>query len=30
LADKGRNKPTDELAMFAAAVREGLHNAGRL
>ncbi len=30
LTDKGRKKPTDELFRFAAAVREGLHNAGRL
>jgi phage replication-related protein YjqB (UPF0714/DUF867 family) len=30
LADKGRKKPTDEFVRFAAAVREGLHNAGRL
>ena len=30
LTDKGRKKPTDELARFAAAVREGLHTAGRL
>ena len=29
LTDKGRKKPTDELVRFAAAVREGLHNAGR-
>jgi phage replication-related protein YjqB (UPF0714/DUF867 family) len=30
LTDKGREKPTDELARFAAALREGLHAAGRL
>jgi phage replication-related protein YjqB (UPF0714/DUF867 family) len=30
LTDKGRKKPTDELVRFAAAVREGLHTAGRL
>ena len=30
LTSKGRKKPTDELARFAAAVREGLHTAGRL
>ena len=30
LTDKGRKKPTDELVRFAAAVREALHNAGRL
>jgi len=30
LTDKGRKKPTDELFRFAAAVREGLHTAGRL
>ena len=29
LTDKGRKKPTVELARFAAVVREGLHNAGR-
>jgi phage replication-related protein YjqB (UPF0714/DUF867 family) len=30
LTDKGRKKPTDELVRFAAAVRKGLHTAGRL
>ena len=30
LTAKGRKKPTDELVRFAAAVREGLHTAGRL
>jgi phage replication-related protein YjqB (UPF0714/DUF867 family) len=30
LTDKGRKNPTDELVRFAAAVREGLHTAGRL
>jgi len=30
LTAKGREKPTDELVRFAAAVREGLHTAGRL
>ena len=30
LTDQGRKKPTDELVRFAAAVREGLHTAGRL
>jgi phage replication-related protein YjqB (UPF0714/DUF867 family) len=30
LTDKGRKKPTDELVRFAAAVRKGLNNAGRL
>jgi phage replication-related protein YjqB (UPF0714/DUF867 family) len=30
LTDKGRKKPTVELVRFAAALREGLHNAGRL
>jgi phage replication-related protein YjqB (UPF0714/DUF867 family) len=30
LTDKGRKKPTDELVKFAAAVREGIHIAGRL
>ena len=30
LTDNGRKKPTDELAKFAAAEREGLHTAGRL
>ena len=30
LTDKGRKKPTDELVRFTAAVREGLHAAGRL
>jgi phage replication-related protein YjqB (UPF0714/DUF867 family) len=30
LADQGRKKPTDEIVRFAAAVREGLHTAGRL
>jgi phage replication-related protein YjqB (UPF0714/DUF867 family) len=30
LTEKGRKKPTDELVRFAAAVREGLHTAGRL
>jgi phage replication-related protein YjqB (UPF0714/DUF867 family) len=30
LTDKGRKKPTDELVRFVAAVREGLHTAGRL
>jgi phage replication-related protein YjqB (UPF0714/DUF867 family) len=30
LTDKGRKKPTDELFKFAAALREGLHAAGRL
>jgi phage replication-related protein YjqB (UPF0714/DUF867 family) len=29
LTDTGRKKPTDELVRFAAAVREGLHAAGR-
>jgi phage replication-related protein YjqB (UPF0714/DUF867 family) len=30
LTDKGRKKPTDEFFRFAAAVRGGLHAAGRL
>jgi len=30
LTDKGRKKPTDELVRFAEAVREALHNTGRL
>jgi phage replication-related protein YjqB (UPF0714/DUF867 family) len=30
LTNIGRKKPTDELVRFAAAVREGLHAAGRL
>jgi phage replication-related protein YjqB (UPF0714/DUF867 family) len=30
LTPKGRKNPTDELVRFATAVREGLHNAGRL
>lgn len=30
LTDKGREKPTDELIRFAAAVREGLRTAGML
>ena len=30
LTDKGRKKPTNELVRFAAAVREGLHAAGRV
>jgi phage replication-related protein YjqB (UPF0714/DUF867 family) len=30
LTDKGRKKHTDELVRFAAAVREGIHTAGRL
>lgn len=30
LTGKGWRKPTDELKKFAAAVREGLHTAGRL
>ena len=30
LTPNGRKNPTDELLRFAAAVREGLHNAGRL
>jgi phage replication-related protein YjqB (UPF0714/DUF867 family) len=30
LTAKGRKEPTDKLGRFAAAVREGLHTAGRL
>ena len=30
LTEKGRKKPTDKLAMFVSAIREGLHTAGRL
>ena len=30
LTSKGRKKPTYELVRFVAAVREGLHTAGRL